>query len=96
VANEHAATRRQVIAGAALIGASAMVNRGAFAVHAATTKKYARRVVDLHVAALCPDAKAEHRSDQSAPQHDSSPRTMYGGLSKGCSETIWAILSKSN
>jgi membrane dipeptidase len=42
-----AATRRQLIAGAALMGASAMVNRGMFAVHAATTRQYPGRVVDL-------------------------------------------------
>lgn len=44
---EAAATRRQLITGAALLGASAMVNRGAYAVGPATSKRYSRRVVDL-------------------------------------------------
>jgi membrane dipeptidase len=40
-------TRRQIIAGAAMAGAFAMVNRGSYAVHAETPRRYAKRVVDL-------------------------------------------------
>lgn len=41
------ATRRQVMAGAVIAGSFAMVNRGMYTVHAASPRRYSRRVVDL-------------------------------------------------
>ena len=44
---DRGATRRQIMAGAAIAGSFAMVNRGMYVVHAASPQQYSRRVVDL-------------------------------------------------